>query len=128
MMWILFGLICMLVGFFASKKFNRNFWIWSFIAFLLSPFFTIILLFILEYFIMTNPEKFSRQIMDIYKLYKNNIIQEDEYQIKKSMLINSIKNNKKEEFLVKILPLFENGILNNQDIEMIKRRLDGRVN
>jgi len=128
MMWILFGLICMLVGFFAYKKFNRNFWIWSFIAFLLSPFFTIILLFIIEYFIMTNPETFSRKIMDIYKLYKNNLISKDEFEFKKANLINSIKNNKKDEFLVKILPLVENKILTDEDIEMIKRRLDGRVN
>jgi len=127
MMWILFGLICMLVGFFAYKKFNRNFWIWSFIAFLLSPLFTIVILFILEYIINTTPEKFSRQIMDLHKLYKNGIISSDEYEMKKAMLINSIKNSHKEEFLVKILPLVENGILTNEDIEHIKRRLDGRV-
>jgi len=127
MMWILFGLICMLVGFFAYKKFNRNFWIWSFIAFLLSPLFTIVILFILEYIINTTPEKFSRQIMDLHKLYKNGIISSDEYEMKKAMLINSIKNSHKEEFLVKILPLLENGILTNEDIEHIKRRLDGRI-
>jgi len=127
MMWILFGLICMGVGFFAYKKFNRNFWIWSFIAFLLSPLFTIILLFILEYIINTTPEKFSRQIMDLHKLYKNGIISSDEYEMKKAMLINSIKNNKKDEFLIKIIPLVENGILTNEDIEVIKRRLDGRT-
>ncbi len=126
-MWILFGLICMLVGFFAYKKFNRNFWIWSFIAFLLSPLFTIVILFILEYIINTTPEKFSRQIMDLHKLYKNGIISSDEYEMKKAMLINSIKNSHKEEFLVKILPLLENGILTNEDIEHIKRRLDGRI-
>ena len=127
MIWILFGLVCMGVGFFAYKKFNRNFWIWSFIAFLLSPLFTVILLFVIEYVFYTNPETFSRKIMDLYKLYKNGLIQEDEYLMKKAMLINSIKNNKKEEFLVKIIPLVENGILSDEDIEMIKRRLDGRV-
>jgi len=128
MMWILFGLVCMAVGFFAYKKFNRNFWIWSFIAFLLSPLFTIIILLILEYIINTTPEKFSRQLMDLHKLYKNGIISNDEFNIKKANIINSIKSNKKEEFLVKIIPLLENGILTNDDIEQIKRRLDGRIN
>jgi len=127
MMWILFGLACMGVGFFAYKKFNRNFWIWSFIAFLLSPLFTTILLLVLEYIINTTPEKFSRQIMDLHKLYKNGIISYDEYEMEKSRIINSIKTSNKESFLVKILPLVENGVLTNKDIEMIKRRLDGRT-
>jgi len=127
MMWILFGLACMGVGFFAYKKFNRNFWIWSFIAFLLSPLFTTILLLVLEYIINTTPEKFSRQIMDLHKLYKNGIISYDEYEMEKSRIINFIKTSNKESFLVKILPLVENGVLTNKDIEMIKRRLDGRT-
>ena len=127
-MWILFGLVCMGVGFFAYKKFNRNFWIWSFIAFLISPLFTIVLLFILEYIINTTPEKFSREIMDLHKLYKNGIISFDEYNMKKASIIYSIKTTKKDEFLVKIVPLVENGILNNEDIEQIKRRLYGRIN
>jgi hypothetical protein len=128
MMWILFGLVCMGVGFFAYKKFNRNFWIWSFVAFLISPLFTIILLLILEYIINTTPEKFSRQIMDLHKLYKNGIISLDEYNFKKANIINSIRTTKKDEFLVKIVPLVENGILTNEDIDEIKRRLYGRVN
>ena len=127
-MWILFGLVCMGVGFFAYKKFNRNFWIWSFVAFLISPLFTIILLLILEYIINTTPEKFSRQIMDLHKLYKNGIISLDEYNFKKANIINSIRTTKKDEFLVKIVPLVENGILTNEDIDEIKRRLYGRVN
>ena len=127
-MWILFGLICMGVGFFAYKKFNRNFWIWSFIAFLLSPLFTIITLFILEYIINTTPEKFSRKIMDLHKLYKNNIISEDEFQNKKNKIIYSLKTSQKEDFLVKILPLVENNILTNEDIENIKRRIYGKLN
>jgi len=127
MMWILFGLVCMGVGFFAYKKFNRNFWIWSFIAFLISPLFTIILLLILEYIINTTPEKFSRKMIDLHKLYKNGIISSDEYEIKKAMLINSLRVSNKEDFLVKIVPLIENNVLRNEDIEMIKRRLDGRT-
>ena len=127
-MWILFGLVCMGVGFFAYKKFNRNFWIWSFIAFLLSPLFTIILLLILEYIIFTTPEKFSRKMMDLYKLYKNNIISSEEFEMNKNKLINSIRTTKKDEFLVKIVPLVENGILTQNDIENIKRRIYGRVN
>ena len=66
--------------------------------------------------------------MDLHKLYKNGIISNDEFNIKKANIINSIKSNKKEEFLVKIIPLLENGILTNDDIEQIKRRLDGRIN
>jgi len=128
MVWILFGLICMGVGFFAYKKFNRNFWIWSFIAFLLSPLFTIILLLILEYVLNTNPQTFARKIMDLHKLYKNGIISKDEFEIKKALLINSIKNRNKEDFLISIMPLVENGVLTQEDIEMIKRRLDGRIN
>jgi len=127
MMWILFGLVCMGVGFFAYKKFNRNFWIWSFIAFLISPLFTIIILLVLEYIINTTPEKFSRQIMDLHKLYKNGIISKEEYEMKKAIIINSIKTSHKETFLVKILPLVENNILTNEDINQIKRRLDGRT-
>ena len=78
MMWILFALICILVGFFANKKFNRNFWIWSFIAFLFSPLFTIIILIVLEYVIYTSAEQFSRKMMDLYKLYKNNVINQED--------------------------------------------------
>jgi hypothetical protein len=126
-MWILFGLVCMLVGFFAYKKFNRNFWIWSFIAFLFSPLLTIILLLVLEYVINTSAEKFSRKMMDLHKLYKNGIITQDEYQNKKQLLILSIKNSNPEDFLVKITPLVENGILDTNDIENIKRRLYGRA-
>jgi len=128
MMWIAFGIICMLVGFFAYKKFNRNFWIWSFIAFLISPLFTIIILLILEYIINMSPEKFSRKMMDLHKLYKNGIISDEEYQLKKDSLINSIRVSDKENFLVKILPLVENGVLTNEDIEKIKRRFNGRTN
>jgi len=127
MMWILFGLICMGVGFFAYKKFNRNFWIWSFIAFLLSPLFTIILLFIIEYIINTTPENFSRKIMDLYKLYKNGIISQEEFEYKKNILISSLKTSQKEQFLVRILPLIENHILTQEDIENIKRRFYGRI-
>jgi biotin transporter BioY len=127
-MWIAFGIICMLVGFFAYKKFNRNFWIWSFIAFLISPLFTIIILLILEYIINMSPEKFSRKMMDLHKLYKNGIISDEEYQLKKDSLINSIRVSDKENFLVKILPLVENGVLTNEDIEKIKRRFNGRTN
>ena len=126
-MWILFGLICMGVGFLASAKFNRNFWIWSFIAFLLSPLLTIILLLILEYIINTTPENFSRKMLDLYKLYKNNIITKEEFEFKKNILISSIKTNKKDEFLVKILPLVENNVLTQEDIANIKRRLYGRI-
>ena len=124
-MWILFGLICMGVGFFAYKKFNRNFWIWSFIAFLLSPLFTIILLLIWEYIINTTPESFSRKIMDLHKLYKNGVISSEDFQNGKNKLISSIKTSQKEHFLVKILPLVENDILTDEDIENIKRRLNG---
>ena len=123
MMWILFILLCLAVGWFANKKFNRNFFIWSLVAFLFSPLLTVILLFILD-FIYTNPEKFSREIMDLYKLYKNNIISQEEFENKKQNLINSIKTNQKEQFLVKILPLVKNHILTNKDIENIKRRLN----
>ena len=122
-MWILFILLCLLVGWFANKKFNRNFFIWSLIAFFFSPLLSVILLFVLD-FIYTNPEKFSRQMLDLYKLYKNNIISQEEFENKKINLINSIKTNQKEEFLVKILPLVENKILTNEDIEKIKRRLN----
>ena len=122
-MWILFILLCLLVGWFANKKFNRNFFIWSLIAFFFSPLLSVILLFILD-FIYTNPEKFSRQMLDLYKLYENNIISQEEFENKKINLINSIKTNQKEEFLVKILPLVENKILTNEDIEKIKRRLN----
>jgi len=123
MMWILFILLCLAVGWFANKKFNRNFFIWSLVAFLFSPLLTVILLFILDY-IYTNPEKFSREMMDLYKLYQNGIISQEEFEMKKENLINSIKTNQKEQFLVKILPLVENHILTNEDIENIKRRLN----
>jgi hypothetical protein len=66
--------------------------------------------------------------MDLHKLYKNGIISFDEYNMKKASIIYSIKTTKKDEFLVKIVPLVENGILNNEDIEQIKRRLYGRIN
>ena len=122
-MWILFILLCLAVGWFANKKFNRNFFIWSLVAFLFSPLLTVILLFILDY-IYTNPEKFSREMMDLYKLYQNGIISQEEFEMKKEKLINSIKTNQKEQFLVKILPLVENHILTNEDIENIKRRLN----
>ncbi len=122
-MWILFILLCLAVGWFANKKFNRNFFIWSLVAFLFSPLLTVILLFILDY-IYTNPEKFSREMMDLYKLYQNGIISQEEFENKKQNLINSIKTNQKEQFLVKILPLVENHILTNEDIENIKRRLN----
>jgi len=126
--WILFILLCLGVGLFANKKFNRNFIIWSIIAFLFSPLFTIIILFFIEYIWNMPPEKFSREILDLYKLYKNNVISKEEFEYKKNLLIEKIRNDKKEEFLVKILPLIENHILNEKDINKIKRKLYGRIN
>ena len=125
---LLFIVLCFGVGLFANKKFNRNLLIWSLIAFLFSPLFAILILLFIEYVYYTSPEKFSRKIMDLYKLRKNKILSEDEYQFKKNILISSIRNGKKEEFLVKITPLVENSILTDEDIENIKRRLYGRVN
>ena len=125
---LLFIVLCFGVGLFANKKFNRNLLIWSLIAFLFSPLFAILILLFLEYVYYTSPENFSRKIMDLYKLRKNNILSEDEYQFKKNILISSIRNDKKEEFLVKITPLVENNILTDENIENIKRRLYGRVN
>jgi len=125
---LLFIVLCFGVGLFANKKFNRNLLIWSLIAFLFSPLFAILILLFIEYVYYTSPEKFSRKIMDLYKLRKNKILSEDEYQFKKNILISSIRNDKKEEFLVKITPLVENNILTDEDIENIKRRLYGRVN
>jgi len=125
---LLFIVLCFGVGLFANKKFNRNLLIWSLIAFLFSPLFAILILLFLEYVYYTSPENFSRKIMDLYKLRKDNILSEDEYEFKKNILISSIRNDKKEEFLVKITPLVENNILTDEDIENIKRRLYGRVN
>jgi hypothetical protein len=127
-MWILFILICLGIGLFASKKFNRRFWLWSILAFLFSPLFTIILLFIVEYWWNTTPEKFSRKIVDLDKLYKNGVISKEEYEFKKNSLISSLRNDKADEFLVKIIPLVENNILTDEDINKIKRKLYGRIN
>ena len=125
---LLFIVLCFGVGLFANKKFNRNLLIWSLIAFLFSPLLAVLILLFIEYVYYTSPENFSRKIMDLYKLRKNKILSEDEYQFKKNILISSIRNGKKEEFLVKITPLVENSILTDEDIENIKRRLYGRVN
>lgn len=122
MIWILFGIICMGVGYLAQTKFNRNFWIWSFLAFLFSPLFMVILLFILEFF-NTSAIKFNRQIMDLYKLYKNNLISKEEFEYKKSQLIQNIKTNQKEKFLQDIYPLIQNGILTESEINQIKQKL-----
>jgi len=127
-MWILFIILCLLIGLFANKKFNRRWWVWSIVAFLFSPLFTLILLFIVEYWWNTPPEKFSREMIDLYKLYKNGIIDEKEYIFKKNFLISNLRNDKPDEFLVKIIPLIENKILNEEDINQIKRKLYGRVN
>jgi hypothetical protein len=127
-MWILFILICLGIGLFASKKFNRRFWLWSILAFLFSPLFTIILLFIVEYWWNTTPEKFSRKIVDLDKLYKNGVISKEEYEFKKNSLISSLRNDKADEFLVKIIPLVENGVLTQEDRNQIKRKLYGRIN
>jgi len=124
-MWILFALMCMGVGFFAYKKFNRNFWIWTILAFLLSPLFSLIILFVVEYIIFTSPKTFSRKMLDIDKLYKNGLIDENEYKNSKEKLLLSIKTNNLNDFLVKILPLIENNVLNQEDIEKLKRRFNG---
>jgi hypothetical protein len=126
MMWIFFILLCIGVGIFANKKFNRNIFVWSLSAFLFSPLLTIIVLLILEY-LNTTPQSFNKKMTEIYKLYKNGIITQDEYQNKKQLLILSIKNSNPENFLVKITPLIENGILDTDDIENIKRKLYGRA-
>jgi uncharacterized membrane protein YbhN (UPF0104 family) len=128
LMWILFILLCLGVGIFANKKFNRRIWLWTIIAILFSPLFTIILLFFVEYLWNTSAEKFARKIMDLDKLYKNGVISKEEYEFKKNSLISSLRNDKPDEFLVKILPLVENKILTNEDINQIKRKLYGRIN
>ena len=65
--------------------------------------------------------------MDLYKLYKNGIISKEEFEYKKNILISSLKTSQKEQFLVRILPLIENNILTQEDVENIKRRIYGRV-
>jgi len=127
-MWLLFILLCLGVGFFANKKFHRRFWLWSILAFLFSPLFTIILLFLVEYVWNMPPEKFARKMIDLHKLYQNGIIDEKEYVFKKNFLISNLRNDKPDEFLVKIIPLVENKILNEEEINQIKRKLYGRVN
>jgi uncharacterized membrane protein YbhN (UPF0104 family) len=126
-MWLLFILLCIGIGFFANKKFNRRIWVWSIIAFLFSPLLTLILLFFIEYFWNTSAEKFSRKIMDLNKLYKNGIISQEEYEFKKNNIISKLRNDKPDEFLVKILPLVENNILTKEGINQIKRKLYGRI-
>jgi len=126
-MWIIFILLCLGIGLFASKKFHRRFWLWSILAFLFSPLFTFILLYFIEYVWNKPPEKFSREILDLHKLYENRVISKEEYEFKKNSLILSLRNDKADEFLVKIIPLVENGILTQEDINQIKRKLYGRV-
>jgi uncharacterized membrane protein YbhN (UPF0104 family) len=67
-MLVLFILLCLGIGLFANKKFNRRWWLWSILAFLFSPLLTFILLFFIEYVWNTTPQKFSREILDLYKL------------------------------------------------------------
>ncbi|NPA55920.1 MAG: hypothetical protein GXO40_06105 [Epsilonproteobacteria bacterium] len=124
-MWIAFGIICMFVGLIAYKKFNRSFWIWSFAAFFFSPLFTLLFLLLLEYVINTTPESFSRKMLDLHKLYKNGMISQEEYEYQKNVLIAKIRTPHKEEFLAKITPLVQNGVLNQDDVENIKRSLYG---
>jgi uncharacterized membrane protein YbhN (UPF0104 family) len=126
--WILFILLCLGIGLFANKKFNRRLWLWSILAFLFSPLLTLFLLFFVEYIWNTTPEKFSRQILDLNKLYKNGVITQEEYEFKKNSLISRLRNDKADEFLVKIIPLVENNILTDEDINKIKRKLYGRIN
>jgi hypothetical protein len=126
--WILFIFLCLGIGIFANKKFNRRIWLWSILAFLFSPLFTFILLFFVEYIWNTPPEKFSRNIIDLNKLYKNGVISQQEYEFKKNSLISKLRNDKPDEFLVKIIPLVENNVLTNEDINQIKRKLYGRIN
>jgi len=123
MFWLLFILLCIAVGWFSYKKYNRNFFIWSISAFLFSPLFTILVLLFLENFIYTSPEKFSREILDIYKLYKNGFLDEKEYKIKKENLIYKLKTSNPDNFLVKITPLIQNSILDENEIQLIKRKL-----
>jgi uncharacterized membrane protein YbhN (UPF0104 family) len=128
MIWILFILICLGIGLFANKKFNRRWWLWSILAFLFSPLLTLFLLFFIEYIWNTKPEKFSRNIIDLNKLYKNKVISQEEYEFKKNSLISKLRNDKPDEFLVKIIPLVENNVLTDEDINKIKRKLYGRIN
>jgi uncharacterized membrane protein YbhN (UPF0104 family) len=126
--WILFILLCLGIGLFANKKFNRRLWLWSILAFLFSPLLTLFLLFFVEYIWNTLPEKFARNIIDLNKLYKNGVISQEEYEFKKNFLISRLRNDKADEFLVKIIPLVENNILTDEDINKIKRKLYGRIN
>jgi uncharacterized membrane protein YbhN (UPF0104 family) len=126
-MLVLFILLCLGIGLFANKKFNRRWWLWSILAFLFSPLLTFILLFFIEYVWNTTPQKFSREILDLYKLNKNRVISQEEYKFKKNSLISKLRNDKPDEFLVKIIPLVENNILTNEDINKIKRKLYGRI-
>ncbi len=126
--WILFILLCLGIGLFANKKFNRRLWLWSILAFLFSPLLTLFLLFFVEYIWNTLPEKFARNIIDLNKLYKNGVISQEEYEFKKNFLISRLRNDKADEFLVKIITLVENNILTDEDINKIKRKLYGRIN
>jgi uncharacterized membrane protein YbhN (UPF0104 family) len=121
--WILFILLCLGIGLFANKKFNRRIWLWSILAILFSPLLTLFLLFFVEYIWNTSPEKFARNILDLNKLYKNGVISQKEYEFKKNSLISKLRNDKADEFLVKIIPLVENNILTNEDINQIKGKL-----
>jgi TM2 domain-containing membrane protein YozV len=76
----------------------------------------------------TNSQKFNDKCVKSYKLLKNKMISEQEFEAKIDMLIIELGGHKlleeKEDFLYGILKLRESGILDDEKISRIKQMID----
>ena len=68
--------------------------------------------------------EFSRSLNDLSTLRQQNVINNTEFSQKKIDLINNLYykgiSDSPESFLVALVPFKDNGVLNSQDMEMIK--------
>jgi predicted Zn-dependent peptidase len=120
---IIWLLMAMSVGWLAYKL-KKNFFIWFGVSFLISPLGGLALLLVYHYFTKNNPKWFIESINEIYALYKNGIISNQEFEEKKENIIDSLNREKNpENFLFHLIGLSEQNILNHNDIEKIKRKL-----
>ncbi|MBS1492233.1 MAG: hypothetical protein JST55_01905 [Bacteroidetes bacterium] len=71
-----------------------------------------------------DSERFKIELTNLFKLKKEELLNEEEYQSKVNQIIKNIKtyglSESKEIFLVKILPMKEQGIITKEILEQLK--------
>jgi hypothetical protein len=119
---LLFISIC--IGWLAHKL-KKNFFIWFLISIPLTPLAGLILLLVYHFLTKNSPKIFIENINEIYSLYKNDIISLKDFENKKEEIILSLKKEQNpNNFLYHLIDLKNSKILNENDLQLIKRKLE----